>query len=85
MDTTAHVIFTSGSTGAPKGVAVSHAGLRVAALTRSRIGRGYAVLMVAAPTFDVSVGELLWRWGRGRLVVVPEAVAGCQTFHAADR
>ena len=61
VDTTAHVIFTSGSTGTPKGVAVTHAGLlgvpRYARSSDWALIRGCC--MVAAPTFDVSVGELL--------------------------
>ncbi|WP_139331478.1 amino acid adenylation domain-containing protein, partial [Mycobacterium sp. IS-1264] len=74
----AYVIFTSGSTGAPKGVAVSHAGLLgwVAAQRESHgLGADARVLMVAAPTFDASVGELLWAAGSGApLVVAPPGV-----------
>ena len=81
VDNTAYVIFTSGSTGAPKGVAVSHAGLLgVAAAQREMFGLGAdaRLLMVAAPTFDVSVGELLLAVGSGAALVVapPEAYAG---------
>ena len=81
MDNTAYVIFTSGSTGAPKGVAVSHAGLLGwAAAQREVFGLGAdaRVLMVAAPTFDVSVGEMLLAVGAGAALVVapPEAYAG---------
>ena len=80
VDTTAHVIFTSGSTGAPKGVAVSHAGLLGIAALHKVFGLGpdTRLLMVAAPTFDVTVGELLLAVGsRAALVVVPpEAYAG---------
>ena len=68
MDNTAYVIFTSGSTGAPKGVAVSHAGLLgVAAAQREVFGLGAdaRVLMVAAPTFDASMFELLLAVGVG--------------------
>ncbi|WP_082970290.1 non-ribosomal peptide synthetase, partial [Mycobacterium sp. E2989] len=79
-NTTAHVIFTSGSTGAPKGVAVSHAGLlQIAALGEALgLSADTRLLMLAAPTFDVSIGELLLAAGsRAALVVAPpEAAAG---------
>ncbi|OBK78647.1 hypothetical protein A5651_01580 [Mycobacterium sp. 1274761.0] len=77
---TAHVIFTSGSTGTPKGVAVSHAGLLGVAALHEVYGMGAdtRLLMVAAPTFDVSIGEVLLAVGsRAALVVVPpDAYAG---------
>ena len=81
VDNTAYVTFTSGSTGAPKGVAVSHAGLLgVAAAQRAVFGLGAnaRVLMVAAPTFDASVFELVWAVGSGAAVVVapPQVYAG---------
>ena len=81
VDNTAYVIFTSGSTGAPKGVAVSHAGLLGwAAAQREMFGLGAdaRVLMVAAPTFDASIGELLLAVGSGAALVVapPEVYAG---------
>ncbi len=75
-DDSAYVIFTSGSTGAPKGVAVSHAGLLGwAAAQRDMFGLGAdaRVLMVAAPTFDASVGELLLAVGSGAALVVAPA------------
>jgi amino acid adenylation domain-containing protein len=81
VDNTAYVIFTSGSTGAPKGVAVSHAGLTgVAAAQRELFGLGKdaRVLMVAAPTFDASVFEVLWAVAAGAALVVapPDTYAG---------
>ncbi|MDM4141091.1 MULTISPECIES: non-ribosomal peptide synthetase [Mycobacterium] len=81
VDDTAYVIFTSGSTGAPKGVAVSHAGLLgVAAAQREAFGLGAEarMLMVAAPTFDASIFEWLWAAAsRATLVVAPpDAYAG---------
>ena len=77
----AYVIFTSGSTGTPKGVAVSHAGLLgVAAAQREVYGLdpGARVLMVAAPTFDASVFEVILAVGSAAALVVapPDSYAG---------
>ena len=81
MDNGAYVIFTSGSTGTPKGVAISHAGvLGLAAAHRAVFGLGAdaRVLMVAAPTFDASIFEVLLAVGSGAALVVapPDAYAG---------
>ena len=81
VDSTAYVTFTSGSTGAPKGVAITHAGLLgwVAAQCKMFVLTADArVLMVATPTFDASILEWLLAVGSGAAVVVapPQAYAG---------
>ncbi len=78
---TAYVIFTSGSTGVPKGVAVSHAGLLgwpAAERDLCGLDTDTRVLMVASPTFDASVGEMLLAAGSGATLVVapPQGYAG---------
>ena len=86
-DDIAHIIYTSGTTGVPKGVAVTHhnvtrlfdsldVGLELAA--------GQVWTQCHSYAFDFSVWEI---WGAllfgGRLVVVPESVAGSpEDFHA---
>ncbi|MUM31547.1 non-ribosomal peptide synthetase, partial [Mycolicibacterium sp. CBMA 361] len=74
----AYVIFTSGSTGEPKGVAVSHAGLLGAAAAQHvsyDVAADARVLMVAAPTFDASLFEVLLATGAAApLVVAPRDV-----------
>ena len=78
VDNTAYVIFTSGSTGAPKGVAVTHAGLLgwvAAQRVTFGLGADARVLMVSAPTFDASICEWLLAVGLGAaLVVAPPGV-----------
>jgi amino acid adenylation domain-containing protein len=57
----AYVIFTSGSTGRPKGSGVRHAGLaNLCALYAATTGMGPEdrLSQIAAPGFDVAVGEL---------------------------
>ncbi len=81
---TAYVIFTSGSTGTPKGVAVGHAGLLgVVAAQRDllALSADARVLMVASPTFDASVFEMLWAVGAGAaLVVAPRDVYAAEAL-----
>ncbi|HEX5255322.1 MAG TPA: amino acid adenylation domain-containing protein, partial [Mycobacterium sp.] len=84
-DDVAHIIYTSGTTGVPKGVAITQ--YNVAQLLDS-LGAGLPPKQVWTQchsyAFDFSVWEI---WGAllhgGRLVVVPEEVAGSpEEFHA---
>ncbi|MEB4212389.1 non-ribosomal peptide synthetase, partial [Mycobacterium sp. 94-17] len=81
----AYVIYTSGTTGVPKGVAVSHG--NVARLVGSVAGCVSGVGVWSqwhSLSFDVSVWEIFGALlGGGRLVVVPEEVAGSpEELHA---
>ncbi|WP_156747935.1 condensation domain-containing protein, partial [Mycobacterium sp. 1465703.0] len=85
-DDIAHIIYTSGTTGVPKGVAVTQ--YNVVQLFESLdagldLGPGQVWTQCHSYAFDFSVWEI---WGAllhgGRLVVVPEEVAGSpQDFH----
>ncbi|MBL7498852.1 amino acid adenylation domain-containing protein [Frankia sp. CN7] len=73
-DNTAYVIYTSGSTGAPKGVPVSHAAIcgHLSWLAEEYpVGADDALLQVASPSFDVSVGELFGPLCVGARLVIP--------------
>ena len=85
----AHLIYTSGTTGAPKGVAITHRNVTqmMASLMASvdrHLPRAEVWAQCHSYAFDASVEQI---WGAllhgGRLVVVPEEVAGSpQDFHA---
>ena len=86
-DDIAHLIYTSGTTGVPKGVAVTHHNVTQmldVAGRRVELPPGQVWTQCHSYAFDFSVWEI---WGAllhgGRLVVVPESVAGSpEDFHA---
>ena len=86
-DDIAYLIYTSGTTGVPKGVAITHRNvtqLLESLACRPAAGRGRCGRSVIPMPSTVSVWEI---WGAllhgGRLVVVPESVAGSpDDFHA---
>ncbi len=81
----AYLIYTSGTTGIPKGVAISHHNLtHVAESMPADLPAAQVWTQCHSYAFDFSVWEI-WAalLGGGRLVVVPEAVAGSpEDFHA---
>ena len=84
-DDIAYLIYTSGTTGVPKAVAVTHR--TVTQLLESLdagLPRAGVWTQCHSYAFDVSVWEIFGALlGGGRLVVVPEAVAGSpDDFHA---
>ena len=81
----AYLIYTSGTTGTPKGVAVSHHNLtHVAESMPPHLPAAQVWTQCHSYAFDFSVWEI-WAalLGGGRLVMVPESVAGSpEDFHA---
>ena len=83
-DDIAYLIYTSGTTGAPKGVAITHQNLAHVAASSPKYPPAEQVwTQCHSYGFDFSVWEI-WAalLGGGRLVVVPESVAGSpEDFH----
>ena len=84
-DDIAYLIYTSGTTGTPKGVAITHHNVtQLLASLDARLAAERVWAQWHSLAFDASVEEI---WGAllhgGRLVVVPESVAGSpDDFHA---
>ena len=84
-DDIAYLIYTSGTTGAPKGVAITHHNLTQ---QLESLRAGLPPRQVWAQWFSYAFDGSVWEiWGAllggGRLVVVPEKVAGSpDDFHA---
>nr|WP_163737384.1 non-ribosomal peptide synthase/polyketide synthase [Mycobacterium gallinarum] len=84
-DDVAYIIYTSGTTGVPKGVAVTHCNVtQLLGSLDAGLPRGGVWPQCHTLAFDVSVWEIFGALLRGgRVVVVPEEVAGSpQDFHA---
>ncbi|MDH6245550.1 amino acid adenylation domain-containing protein, partial [Mycobacterium sp. OTB74] len=84
-DEVAYVIYTSGTTGVPKGVAVSHHNVtQLLATLDARLPSAGVWPLCHTLAFDVSAWEIFGALLRGgRVVVVPESVAGSpEDFHA---
>ncbi len=77
-DDIAYLIYTSGTTGVPKAVAVAHRTItRVLGSADAGLPRAGVWTQCHSYAFDVSVWEIFGALlGGGRLVVVPEGVAG---------
>src|SRR5208283_3492280 len=84
-DDIAYLIYTSGTTGVPKGVAITHHNLaHLAESSPADLPAAQVWTQCHSYAFDFSVWEI-WAalLGGGRLVVVPESVAGSpDDFHA---
>ena len=77
-DDIAYIIYTSGSTGVPKGVGITHHNVtQLLASLDAGLPPGQVWTQCHSYAFDVSVWEIFGALlGGGRLVVVPEVVAG---------